>query len=336
MNVIISNKQQALLADLQIEVIKTMNGIYKANEIVDTFGNFFFGRMILDITAVEDYYDIKNLQLIAISLPIEKIIFLLPDEEKTRDPKFISRLISIGVYNFSYDLDSVRYLLQNPNSYRDVAHMHQIEDQVIVEKKVEVPVTKEVIIEKEVPTMTSAVMPQYQQPKPVSSVILGIKNLTSGAGSTTLSYLIGKELQKRNIPSIVIEAGKNDFNYFNDKELISVSYEQLPSVLLKYRNFQVIIVDLNGYSDTSICSDVIYLLEPSIIKLNRLMLEDRGIFSRLRGKKIVLSKTLLTENDIKALEYEAKTEFFDVIPPINDRTQDIGEVVELLHNLDII
>ena len=51
MNVIISNERQAELANLDIEVIKSLNGVFDADELVQTFSNFFFGRMILDLTA---------------------------------------------------------------------------------------------------------------------------------------------------------------------------------------------------------------------------------------------------------------------------------------------
>ena len=55
MNVIISNKYQSMLQGLDIETIKTMNGQFSIDEIVDTFKTVFFNRMILDITAIKDY-----------------------------------------------------------------------------------------------------------------------------------------------------------------------------------------------------------------------------------------------------------------------------------------
>lgn len=52
MNVIISNKYQSMLQGLDIETIKTMNGQFSIDEIVDSFKTVFFNRMILDIASL--------------------------------------------------------------------------------------------------------------------------------------------------------------------------------------------------------------------------------------------------------------------------------------------
>ena len=59
MNVIISNKYQSLLANLDIDVIKSINGEFDVEEIVSNFTNFFFNKMIIDVTAIKNYQDIK-------------------------------------------------------------------------------------------------------------------------------------------------------------------------------------------------------------------------------------------------------------------------------------
>ena len=60
MNVIIANERQNELANLDIEIIKAVNGVYEADELVQMFSNFFFGRMILDLTAIKNYKDIRK------------------------------------------------------------------------------------------------------------------------------------------------------------------------------------------------------------------------------------------------------------------------------------
>ena len=62
MNVIIANKYKEMLDSLDIDVIKSMDGEFTVDEIVERFSNFFFQRMILDITAVKDYKNLKNIQ----------------------------------------------------------------------------------------------------------------------------------------------------------------------------------------------------------------------------------------------------------------------------------
>jgi len=86
MNVIISNKQDELLSTLEIDVIKKINGEYSVDEIVGMFENFFYEKMIIDITAIRDYKDIKNLQSIPIHLDANKIIILLDSSLETSSP----------------------------------------------------------------------------------------------------------------------------------------------------------------------------------------------------------------------------------------------------------
>ena len=62
MNVIVANKYQTLLSNLDIELMKTMYGEYDVEEIISTFQTFFYNRMILDITSIRNYTDIKVLQ----------------------------------------------------------------------------------------------------------------------------------------------------------------------------------------------------------------------------------------------------------------------------------
>ena len=50
MNVLVVNKQESVLSTLNIEIIKTLRGTFSADELISTFTNFFFARMILDIS----------------------------------------------------------------------------------------------------------------------------------------------------------------------------------------------------------------------------------------------------------------------------------------------
>lgn len=315
MNVIISNEQQGVLSNLNIEIIKTVNGIYTADDIVDMFSNFFFGRMIFDVTALEGYKDPRNFQKISISLAVEKIILLLPNIPECNTPVYVSKLISMGFYNFTTNIDGVNYLLNNPNSYRDVAHLHQLEDQVIVQGP-----------------QSDGNVSSYAG----SSSIIGIKDLTGGAGATTLTYLLKKELVKMGYSVTAVEVNKRDFMYLNDKELVSATSENMAEVLLKYRGSQVMLIDANDYNNLDICSDIIYLFEPSYIKLNRLMMRDRKVFERLKGSKIVLTNCMLSTTDVAELEYESRTKFFAVLPPIDDRANNSEILQGLLNKLGLV
>ena len=62
MNVIVANKYEPMLQDLNIDVIKRVNGEFEVDELIAQFENFFFQRMILDITAIKDYKNIETIQ----------------------------------------------------------------------------------------------------------------------------------------------------------------------------------------------------------------------------------------------------------------------------------
>ena len=198
--------------------------------------------------------------------------------------------------------------MQHPNSYRDVAHLHQIQETPI--------------------SLSSEVTAGRK-------MILGIKNITEGAGATTLTYLLYKELSDNyGVNTMAIEVNKRDFIYFGDKRLLSTTKADLPTVLLKNQACDIILVDLND-SDGALCTDVLYLVEPSIIKLGKLIGRDRGILQRLNGKKVILNKTLITKSDVKEFEKESKLNVFFTMPPINDRKREEW-ILQLLAKLHII
>lgn len=318
MNVIISNERQNEIANLDIEIIKSIHGVFEADELIQMFSNFFFGRMILDLTAIKDYRDIKNLQKFAMSLDIEKIIVLIPDTPECLAPRFLSRLISMGIYNFTTNLDGVSYLLNNPNTYRDVAHLHQID---------------------EVPEQVTTVVSgggAVNQIVSTGTFVLGIKNVTEHSGATMLIYMLKNAIKNMGKNVLAIEVDKKDFMYFNDKEMISTDNNNLASEVLKHKDANVILIDLNKEGNTDICNEVLYLVEPSTIKLNKLMLRDRNAFSKIAGRKIVISQSILSESDIKQFEYEAGIKSFFVLPPLDERENNTEVLNDLLSRLGII
>ena len=312
MNVIISNQQDNILSQLNIEVIKSIQGEFEVDDIISSFSNFFFSRMIIDVTAIKDYTSIITYQKLSIGLPVDKIILLIPSNTLVAEQQFLSKLISMGYYNFTTNLDGVTYLLNTPNTYKDVASIHQIDEPVAV-----------------------AAAPMVSSLTGARKVVLGIKNITEHAGATTLLYLMYKELVERyGIKTLAIEVGKRDFAFFNDDRLVSTTKVELPKYLLKNQEYDVILVDLNDAED-DLCADVLYLVEPSIIKMNKLMRKDRSIFDKIRGRRIMLNKCLLSKGDVKEFQKEAGTKLTYVMPPINDRTRSTS-IEELLKMIGLI
>ena len=72
--------------------------------------------------------------------------------------------------------------------------------------------------------------------------------------------------------------------------MFSISEDELESKIESFENANVILIDLNSSKAANLCDEVIYLLEPSTIKLNKLIRKDRNVFERLKGKKIILNK----------------------------------------------
>ena len=108
--------------------------------------------------------------------------------------------------------------------------------------------------------------------------------------------------------------------YFNEKNMISVKANDLGNTIYKNRDLaDVIIVDLNNSDLTDLCDDVLYLIEPSIIKLNKLMMIDRNSLVNLKNKKVVLNQSLLEPKDILDFEYEAKIKIFYNLAPLDER-----------------
>ena len=311
MNVIISNKYQSLLSGLEIDVIKSLNGEFDVEEIISTFTNFFYNKMILDITAIKGYKDFKNLQKLSVNLDMSKIILLLDDDDtESTSAAYLSKLISMGIYNFTKNKDGILYLYNHPNTYKDVVHLQQLDE------------------------LTGAITAKVDEG---NMRMLGIRNVTDHAGATTLIYMLKKQLEK-NYSVVAVEVNKRDFIYFNDKNMISISLEEFPREVLKLKDTNIILVDLNDVEDNDddSCNDILYLIEPSSIKLNKLMKKDRRIFEKLKGKKIVLNKSLLDSKDVMDFEYESKAKVFYNVPPLNERNSRHSILDSLLAKLGFL
>ena len=117
MNVIISNKNESILMSLGIDVIKTLNGVFTVDDLAATFKNFYYNRMILDITAIEDYENINTMQNLSVASDMSKVIILLDDSNVVSSPMYLSSLVSMGIYNFTKNADAIPFLIDNPNLF---------------------------------------------------------------------------------------------------------------------------------------------------------------------------------------------------------------------------
>ena len=286
MNVIVSNKYQSLLASLNIDVIKSINGEFSVDDLIAQFSTFYYNKMILDITAIKGYEDINIMQNLSVNFDMSKVILLLDDSEVVNSPVYISQLISMGIYNFTNDVNTIKYLIDNPNQYKDVANYHNISG------------------------FKKPVLNEKARGK-IGQKIIGFKNVTEHAGATTLIYLLKLHLEK-SYKVKAVEIDKNDFVYFNDESLESISSLGFNDFLSQNSDYDVILVDLNEGNVLEYCHDIVYLIEPGLIKLNKLIRQDNAIFEKLSDKKIVLNRSVLSEKDVMDFEKKVEVKYFSI------------------------
>lgn len=323
MNVIIANQYKDALSNLNIDVIKRMDGVFDADVIVDTFANFYYNRMIIDLTALKDCFNIATIQKLSASLDASKIILFLSDDPRITNG-YLSKIISLGIYNFTKDLSGITYLMDNPNLYRDVAQYH---DLAATENNNMQQVKGGIFSSNFNNEQTN------EEEKP-SCRIIGFKDLTEDAGSTTLIYMLKRQLAGVK-KTLALEINSNDFSFFNDPELLSITEQNFANTKSKFSQFEVVLIDMNNTNIESECTDIIYLLEPSTIKLNSLMRKDKMALEKIKDKKIVLNKSLLTVSDVKEFEYEAKVKMFYNIPPLDERKDHQMVLDSFLEKLDV-
>ena len=324
MNVMVYNKYKDLLMGLNIEVMKSLEGVYNVDEIIDTFTNFYYDKMILDITAIRDYQNTDNLQKLAMNINMENVILLLDDSPETESKGYLSKLISLGIYNFTKNAEGINYLLVHPHTYRDVVNIHNLQDLDIAQ-------TPSPAAQGEPAAAPASSGPEVIYVPQETQVerklrIVGFKNVTSHAGASSLIYMLKKTLQN-NRKVACIEVNKVDFLYFNDKEMISTTAPDLLKEIMHRNSYDIIFVDLNDYEDTDICTDVFYLIEPSTIMINRMVRKNKGILEKLKNEKVILNKCAISSQDVATFEYETKLKVLFSIPPVDDRQENI-EVIK--------
>lgn len=308
MNVIVSNKYQTLLAGLNIDVIKNINGVFTVEDLAAQFKNFFYNKMVLDITALDKYEDITTMQRLSVTIDMSKVVLLLDDSAKVNSSVYLSQLVSMGIYNFTKNLDAIAFLIDNPNTYKDVASFHQLN------------MTAEDFANSEKEQSTQNLIGQR---------VIGIKNLTDHAGSTTFTYLLKKHLEAL-YKVKAVEIDNHDFAYFNDQTLDYCSKSEIKDYLNKNSESEVILVDIANSDVESYCNDVIYLVEPGLIQLNRLIRQDNRVFEKLKGKKLVLNRSVLNTKDVEDFERESGSKVFFNMPNIDDKLDNVKSIKDFL------
>ena len=311
MNIIISNKFESMLSTLNIETIRTLNGVFTVEELAEEFKNFFFNKMIIDITAIRDYENIAEIQKIPMVFDSSKIILLLDDSQIVNSPMFLSQLVSMGIYNFTKNLNAISFLINNPNSYKDVASYQLLntsgQDKQEIKKN----------------NTTTTILQQR---------IVGLQNLTAHAGSTTLAYLLKKHLEKQ-YKAEAVELNHHDFELFEEPGLTSIASNELANFIDNRQDLEVIVVDMSDVEPNHFYTDVICLIEPGIIPLNKMIRQDDMILTKVKENKLVLNKSVLNQRQVEDFERESHTKIFFNIPYIDDKDTENKDIINFLATL---
>ena len=118
MNVIVSNRQKEIIDNANIDAIKDLNGLFNVNDLINKFKNYFFSRMILDATSVENFASREVLSTLADEIGSEKLIILLPSSPEP-PLEFKKLLIELKIYNFTTNIEDVVRFIERPNTYED-------------------------------------------------------------------------------------------------------------------------------------------------------------------------------------------------------------------------
>lgn len=300
MNVIVSNKYTNELKNIGINVSGVLEGSFTSNQIINAFSNYYYERIILDVSAIQNYTNIANLteelKNIFSVIDSNKTILFIENIPELNNNILINNLINSKIYNYAFELNDVIELYNNPRDYRAFQN------------------------ESNIPEVNT------------TSRIIGIKNVTANAGATTLAYMMLQELSKKYTVKC-IEINKEDFKYFQSENMVSVTSDDFINEISEEPYPDVILVDQNDYENESIIKETLYLLEPSILKLNKALDLNPNLLSFLQDKKVVINRTSISLPKLQDFERESGLKTFDIIRNINERDKINPQVINLLTKL---
>ena len=315
MNLVIVNENMRVINNLNIDILKILNGVFDVNMLEKELVNFYFSKVIIDITAIKNYFLESDLFEFLDYFGKDKVILLLNDSEYCDSKEFLTRLINKGYYNFTKNAQGISFLVNKPNTFDDVKkYIREDRFTSVLNKQVE-----------EVSTTHSS--------KNLNQKIIGIKNLSDGAGATTLMQMMVKQLAN-NYSVKGIELNNHDSIYFRNENIdYCTNLLDLQTKLKEYYKIDVVIVDLDGFNSKDICDEIIYLLEPGTIRLNKFLMNNKSFAEEYKDKKIVLNRSALKDEEIFNFERETSIRVFYNLGNINDRLERLKSIDGLLLKL---
>lgn len=314
MNLVIVNENTRVINNLTIDIIKVLNGVYDVNSIEKELVNFYFNKVIIDITAIKNYFISFDLLEFLNYFGKDKVILLLSDNAYCNSKEFLTVLINNGYYNFTSNSQGVSFLINKSNTYEDVKKYIQTNT-----------FTSE---------LNSTIVNQNIENKINNIKIIGIQDLSENAGSTTLMQQMVKQLSL-NYKVKGIELNGFDAIYFRNQNILFCNdYIEAETKIKSLKDTNIIIIDLNNFDDkNNICSDIIYLLEPGIIRLSKFIKKIDSYKEKLNSMKIVLNRSALKNEEINYFEKETGLSVFYNLGNFDDKKERLLSVDKLLIKL---
>jgi hypothetical protein len=324
MNVIVVNENKAILDQLDVDVIKKIEGQFEVSELLSKFVNLYFDKLIIDVTSISDYTNLQVMEKFAHDVDANRVILLLNDTPIVNSNEYLANLVKCGIYNFSRNLEGIKFLYNNPNSLSNVEYiLNQPKDSVGYSTGT-----------------TSATYLNDDKRGPLNvqiagKKIIGLANLTMHAGASTLTNMMVRQLNAAGIPSIGVEINRQDLIYYRSDKLFScMSRIELERVLKDNSDAAGVIIDLNDFPEADkYCNTIVYLVEPSFIRLTKCIRRNKNAFVERKNDKVVLNMSFVSDDEVYDFEIETGVKVFDNIPPLNDRDTNCGEINEFLRKL---
>lgn len=318
MNVVTVNECKDIVDRLNIDIIKRIDGQYELNELLSKFVNLYFNKMIIDMTSIINYTDINNIKKLAASVDPARCILLLPDDVTSNDSVFLSNLVTCGFYNFTRNFEGVNFLYNTPNNYENVKHLVMSEEDI----------NREVEKRNSIEALEKAAVSEGRK-------IIGLENITNHAGASSLTNMMVRQLTNAGYKAYGIEMFRQDLMFYHNELLSScINKQDLENKIRSLSDADVIIIDSNEFGElANMCDEIIYLIEPSYIRLTKAMKKNRNVFVEHKNDKVVLNMSFVNDQNIADFQYETGLKIFDNIPPVNDRDKDIEEINEFLEKL---
>ena len=110
MNILVSNKYRNYLISYDYNLIKEITGEYDSKDLISLISTIQYNKLIIDLTAIKGYTDLKNIRELINNVESNRIILLLSNEVITTSKYYLSNLINMGIYNFTLAPGEIVYL----------------------------------------------------------------------------------------------------------------------------------------------------------------------------------------------------------------------------------